>query len=100
MKQNLTDTEARGAEIHKLQDTSDRLDESSYNFRKSAKKVKRKMCMSNLKWWFVLAAVVALIILVSVVGKSTMCRPKWQQMLIGLLQLPWKIRRRTTSQRV
>lgn len=73
MKQNLTDTEERGVKIHDLRNTSDRLEESSYDFRRSAKKVKRKMCMSNLKWWFVLAGVVALIILVSVVGKLTMC---------------------------
>lgn len=68
MKQNLTSTEERGREIHTLNNKADGLHDQSSKFRNSARKVKRQMCLSNMKWWFIIAGVVALIILVSVIG--------------------------------
>ncbi len=97
MKQNLTDTQERGAKIDDLQDSSRILAERSYDFRSSAKRVKRKMCISDLKWWFVLAAVVALIILVVVVCKFPVQKPERRNMLMESSQLSWKLRRSTIS---
>jgi hypothetical protein len=71
MKQNLTASEQRSENIDKIGLQAENMNLQSTKFRNSARKVKRKMCMSNLRWWFVLAGVVALIILVSVIGKLT-----------------------------
>ena len=69
MKQNLNSTGKRGEEIVKLQDQAGDLERNSDNFRARAKKVKRQMCLSNLKWWFILGGVLALIIIVIAVCK-------------------------------
>ena len=66
MKQNLTNTDERGVKINDLQGKTHRLQNESYNFRTSAKKVKRQMCISNMKWWFVLIGVVIVVIIIAV----------------------------------
>ena len=69
MKQNVLNTTERGQHIDTLKDQSTRLEEGSSAFRTSARKVKRKMCISNMKWGFAIAAVVILIIIIVAVCK-------------------------------
>ena len=64
MKQNLDSTDKRGERIDTLGNRADHLQQNSQKFRTRAKKVKRQMCFSNLKWWFIVGGVLALIILV------------------------------------
>ena len=69
MKQNVLNTTERGQKIDTIQDQATELERGSSAFRTSARKVKRKMCISNMKWWLAIAAVVILIIIIVAVCK-------------------------------
>lgn len=71
MKQNLTTNELRGQKIEDISFKANNMNQESTKFRESARKVKRKMCISNWKWGFIVGGIIALTILIAVIGKLT-----------------------------
>ncbi len=69
MKQNVLNTSERGERIETIRDQATELERGSSAFRTSARKVKRKMCVSNMKWGIAVAVVVILIIIIVAVCK-------------------------------
>ena len=69
MKQNITNTRDRGDKIDNIQENATRIEQDSNKFRIRAKKVKRQMCLSNFKWWLIVGAGVALVIIIVAVCK-------------------------------
>ena len=66
MKQNLTSTQERGNNIDDLQAQSTNLKFRSNQFKDSARSVKRKMCLSNMKWWIILGGVAIVVIIIAI----------------------------------
>ena len=64
MKQNLTKTDERGVHIDNLATSSENVNHQSLQFKASARKVKRQMCVSNMKWTFILIGVAIIVIVV------------------------------------
>ncbi|KAJ3429625.1 vamp (vesicle associated membrane protein) [Anaeramoeba flamelloides] len=68
MGENIDKVIDRGEKLENLEERSTQLNENSYQFKKGATKLKRNMCMQNLKLTLIIAMIVIIIILIIVLA--------------------------------
>ncbi len=77
MRQNIDKVYKRGDNLDHLTERSDHLAHASTNFRQSATKLRRKLCVKNAKLWIILIAIIiALLLVIAVIIISVLAAQK------------------------